>query len=111
MKLPLDSIISERKLTEYLLTLRFEDDKSGFLALVGYNLENWQQLATDLRHVLEDNEAELLRTTEYGDMYQIKGSLAGPNGRVLKVNTIWIRLSKNSETRFVTLIPDKEARK
>jgi len=63
-------------------------------------------LAKDLRQFLEDHEAELLRATEYGDMYQIKGSLAGPNGRILNVNTIWIRLSKNSETRFVTLIPD-----
>jgi len=40
MKLPPDSVISERKLTDYLLTLRFEDDKSGFLALAGYTLEN-----------------------------------------------------------------------
>lgn len=111
MKLPPDSVISDRKLKEYLLSPRVEDDKSGFLTLAGYNLENWQQLATDLRHFLEDNEAELIRTTEYGDMYQIKGSLAGPNGRILNVNTIWIRLSKTSETRFVTLIPDKEANK
>jgi len=106
MKLPPDSVISERKLTDYLLALRLEDDKSGFLALAGYTLDNWQQLAKDLRQFLEDHEAELLRTTEYGDMYQIKGSLAGPNGRILNVNTIWIRLSKNNETRFVTLIPD-----
>lgn len=33
MKLPPDSVISERKLREYLLSQRIEDDKSAFLAL------------------------------------------------------------------------------
>ena len=47
MKLPKDSVIGERKIREYLLTQRSEDDKSGFLALAGYTLANWRQLEAD----------------------------------------------------------------
>jgi len=44
-------------------------------------------------------------------MYEVKGSLVGPNGKTLQVITVWIRLKVNSQTRFVTLVPDKEAAK
>jgi hypothetical protein len=43
MKLPADSVISERKLREYLLSRRIEDDKAGFLFLAGYTEENWRR--------------------------------------------------------------------
>jgi hypothetical protein len=42
-------------------------------------------------------------------MYRIKGHLTGPNGKVLDVTTVWIWLHATGETRFVTLVPDKEA--
>ena len=40
MKLPEDTAIARTKLHEYLLRHRDEDDKSGFLALAGYTLDN-----------------------------------------------------------------------
>ena len=63
VKLPADSVISERKIREYLLTPRLEDDKSRFLALAGYSLSNWYQLETDLRRQIEEGDALLIRTT------------------------------------------------
>ena len=42
-------------------------------------------------------------------MYRITGHLTGPNGKALDVTTVWIRLHATGETRFVTLVPDKEA--
>lgn len=47
--LPEDALISETKLTKYLLVLLPKDDKSQFLAQAGYTIENWQQLEQDLR--------------------------------------------------------------
>ena len=110
MKLPQDSVISEKKLREYLLSPRTEDDKSGFLASAGYGPTHWRQLETDLRQLIQNQDAKLLRTTQYGDLYRVAGRLVGPNSRALNVVTIWITLSLNGETRFVTLVPDKEAR-
>jgi hypothetical protein len=111
MKLPPDSIISDRKLTEYLLSPRLEDDKSGFLAIAGYTASHWQELGNDLRKLVVEKDADLTRSTVYGDMYEVKGSIVGPNGKTLQVVTVWIRLKANGQTRFVTLVPDKEAAK
>ena len=73
MKLPADSVISERKLRDYLLSRRTEDDKSGFLFLAGYTGENWHQLEADIRQQIEGAEAELIRVTDYGHMYKVTG--------------------------------------
>jgi hypothetical protein len=48
MKLPGNIVIPERKLTNYLLTLRARNDKSGYLAQAGYELSNWELLQRDL---------------------------------------------------------------
>ena len=109
MKLPHDAIISERKIKEYLLTPRAEDDKSGFLAIAGYSLQAWRELERDLRREVEEGDALLIRTTQYGEIYHIRGRLKGPNGTILNVITVWICLQATGETRFVTLVPDKEA--
>ena len=107
MKLPADTIIAGRKLDEYLLRHRNEDDKSGFLALAGYTLENADRLLHDLRTQLLPLDAEFFDQTEYGAKYQIRGALTGPNGRVLRVVSIWIKEDATGETKFVTLFPDK----
>ena len=111
MKLPLDSVISDRKLRDYLLSPRAEDDKSGFLAIAGYTPIHCHELEADLRKLIGEKDTDLTRSTVYGDMYEVKGSLVGPNGKTLQVITVWIRLKVNGETRFVTLVPDKEAAK
>jgi len=107
MKLPPDALIARRKLDGYLLRHRDEDDKSGFLALAGYTLENADRLLNDLRAQLLALDAELFDRTEYGPKYRIRGTLTGPNGRVLRVVTIWMKEEATGETKFVTLLPDK----
>jgi hypothetical protein len=107
MKLPTDTIIARRKVTEYLLRHRDEEDKSAFLALAGYTLENADRLLNDLREQLLPREAELFDETEYGPKYGIRGTLTGPNGRVLRVLSIWMKEEATGMVKFVTLRPDK----
>ena len=107
MKLPANAIIARRKLDGYLLRHRIEDDKSGFLALAGYTLENADRLMSDLREQLLPLDAELFDQTEYGTKYRIRGILTGPNGRALRVLSIWMKEDATGETKFVTLLPDK----
>ena len=52
MKLSADSEIAPIKVTQYLLRLRDEDDKSKFLALAGYTLAHADRLLDDLRSLL-----------------------------------------------------------
>ena len=106
MKLPPDSEIDRAKVTQYLLTLRIEDDKAKFLGLAGYTLVHAGELLEDLRGLLA-SEAELIQFTEYGDKYEIRGTLTGPNGRKLRVVSIWMIEEATSRTKFVTLYPDK----
>jgi Domain of unknown function (DUF6883) len=76
MKLPPDTEIARIKVTQYLLKLREEDDKSKFLAQAGYSVAHTEQLLQDLYGLLTA-DAELVQKTEYGDKYQICGKLTG----------------------------------
>jgi Domain of unknown function (DUF6883) len=107
MKLPANTIIARRKLDEYLLRHRDEDDKSAFLALAGYTLENVDRLMNDLRTGLLPLDAEPFDQTDYGPKYRIRGTLTGPNGRVLRVVSVWMKEDATGETKFVTLFPDR----
>ena len=106
MKLPPNSEVAHAKVTKFLLTLRDDDDKSKYLALAGYTLAHADKLHEDLRDLL-DGEAEFVQSTEYGDKYRIHGTLTGPNGRMLRVTSVWMIEEATGRTKFVTLYPDK----
>jgi hypothetical protein len=101
------AIIPEAKLTQYLLIRLPKDDKSQFLAKAGYNLSNWQELARDIRQQILPLTATPTISTKFGQKYEIYGTLTGANGVTLKIITVWIVSS--TETRFVTLVPQKLA--
>ena len=108
MKLRIDVVIAEEKLTGYLLVWRAHNDKSGYLAQAGYELGNWETLEADLRQLAQTAEAESDGLNAFGELLSARGKLHGPNGVILKVKTVWIRLAETDETHFVTLYPDKE---
>ena len=49
MKLPADAYIDPRKITDYLLRMLEDSDKSAFLARAGYTEENPEALMSDIR--------------------------------------------------------------
>jgi hypothetical protein len=87
---------------------RARNDKSGYLAQAGYELSNWKVLQSDLRQLAATAEAKSEEMNAFGEILSARGELDGPNGVILEVKTIWIRLHNSDDTRFVTLIPDKE---
>jgi len=107
MKLPPDMFIPPKKITHYLLTRRDEDDKSEFLGKAGYDANTAAGLEADLRSQLLPLDAEFLDRGEYGVKYVIRGRLKGPNGRVLRVISIWMIENAGGSAKFVTLYPDK----
>lgn len=112
MKLPTDAVIAEDKLTRYLLLPQARGDKSAFLAQAGYALllGNAEQLVRDLRTQILPLEAVALESNRFGQYYEIRGTLTGPNGMTLAVRTIWMTEHLSRVTKFVTLIPDKRSR-
>jgi hypothetical protein len=104
MNIPVDAIISQDKLTQYLLVPRQKNDKSGFLAQAGFTLENPEDLDNALRQLIAENEAISDRHDEYGLFFRVEGDLLGPHG-ILSVVTIWILRTNDDQYRFVTLKP------
>ena len=74
---------------------------------VGYTLRNADDLLQDLRLQILSLDAQLLESNKFGQSYEIRGTLTGPNGGTLAVRTIWITEHLSGITKFVTLIPDK----
>ena len=107
MKLPANTIIATDKFARYLLVPQARGDKSAFLAGAGYTLENVDQLLHDLRAQILPLEAAPLESGKFGQYYEIRGTLSGPNGVTRAVRTIWITEHLSGITKFVTLIPDK----
>jgi hypothetical protein len=108
VKLPSNTIIAPEKLTRYLLVQREFDDKSQFLRQAGYTLENWEQLEQALRLQVLPNDVVLIEQTVYGNIFEIRSSLTGPNAQTLFVKTIWMDELRSGVTKFITLYPDKE---
>ena len=107
MRLPSNTIIAPEKLTRDLLVPREFDDKSQFLRQAGYTTENWEQLEQDLRSQVLSNDAELIEQTLYGNIFEIRSSLTGPNGQTLFVKTIWMGEFRSGVSKFITLYRDK----
>ena len=107
MRLPKDTLVAREKLTHYLLRWRPEDDKWAYLAQAGYTQENPERLMADLRALSTANEIDATEMTEYGPRYVVRGTLRGPNGRELRIVTIWLTEEATRQTKFITLFPDK----
>jgi len=100
--------IDTGKLTRYLLVKREKDDKSVFLNSAGYTLDSWRQLEEDLRKIASEHEAIFSHSSLYGDYYIIKATLEGPNGKKVRVHTVWMKEFFSDKVKFITLFPDKK---
>lgn len=106
MKLPVNTIIGREKLTNYLLRPRDDHDKSGFLSIAGYTALDADRLEADMRAQLLTLDATPAEVTSYGEKFIVRGTLTGPNGRALKVLSIWMLEKATGSTRFITLYSD-----
>ena len=82
VKIPVDAIIPEPKLTQYLLVPRSRDDKSKFLAQGGFTQENSAELERAIRQLIAENDAVEDRTDRFGTFYEVKGVLRGVNSHL-----------------------------
>jgi len=108
MQIPSDSLIPDSKLTQYLLVFKTRNDKSQFLAQAGFTQANPEQLKEALVRLIETYPAIFDRSDQYGDFYQVIGTLRGINTINLEVVTIWIQRKVDAQFQFVTLMPQKE---
>lgn len=72
--------------------------------MAGFTPANSRELETALLQLAADGEAFETRRNAYGLFYVVEGNLAGPNGRVIRVRTVWI-LREDGRSHVVTLVP------
>lgn len=53
-------------------------------------------------------DAKPVEKTKYGQKYEIRGSIRGPNGRIFTLRSIWIILDGEEVPRFITIYPEGE---
>ena len=107
MRLPADKLfIDRRKLTHFLLVRLEVDDKSRFLVMCGYTVDNVDALEAAIREQVATNDAVPDFKDEFGQRYSISGQLPALAGRDMLVTTIWImKVGDSNIWRFVTLFP------
>jgi hypothetical protein len=107
MRMPSGLVIQDQKITNYLLVYQPKDDKSEYLALAGYTLENWELLKRDILDAVEGAEVAEITPTGWGTRFKVKSEWNGLNGRLLRVITIWQQDEGADIVKFITLYPDK----
>lgn len=106
MKLEGKVLIPNAKLTQYLLIYRAQDDKSKWLAQVGFTLENPDELKASLLALIQNHDAIQDRSNRYGTFYRVEGSLMGISGN-LAVVAIWLKRNQDQIIQFITIKPKK----
>jgi hypothetical protein len=107
MRIPAEAVIPREKLSRYLLVHREWDDKSQFLARVGFTNDRPTELDSAIRRVAAENDAVDDGTNEYGTFFRVAGELVGPTGGTLPVILIWLQWKLDGTFHFVTLKPIK----
>ena len=76
------TIISPEKLRDYVINVSHPDgeSKARFLQSMGYEQHKWKTLEHDLRTQHLTQDAVSGHPSEYGQKYEIRATLMGPNG-------------------------------
>jgi hypothetical protein len=101
------AIVLREKLTDYLLSASHPTGryKAAFFRSLGYERSSWEKLEFDLRELLAGDATPAGRTV-FGEKFEIRGEITGPNGRVAALVTVWIILAQDPVPRFVTAYPE-----
>lgn len=100
-------VIDGEKLRDYLLSRAHPvgQFKAAFFATLGYSEDNADELAAGLRLIAQDGTVEAEEASEFGRKYRVRGVLAGPNGRLAAIVTVWIVRESEVVPRLVTAFP------
>lgn len=98
-----DAVADASKFLAYLLDP--DRDKAPVFASLGYDLENWEELAAAMLERLPYLPGRYSRTTWPGcDLYEVVMTIDGPGGRG-ELLTIWEHRLAKAVTRLVSAYP------
>jgi hypothetical protein len=106
LRLPPPYVVPEERVIRWLLQRREHGDRSRWLALGGFTLLNWGQLARALMEQASMGELTRVDPSDWGPVFVIRGPLEGRGKSVLPALSAWVRAGEPVESRFLTAWPD-----
>ena len=104
-----NAIIAAEKLRDYLLNIehRRGGSKAKLLLSMGYQVDQWQQLETDLRQQHLAADVDRVKENDYGTTYEIVAGLKGPSRRdPILFRSIWQIDFVTDYPRLITMHPE-----
>ncbi len=99
--------IADAKLYRYLLNHEHPEGKSKarFYELIGYTLDNGEQLQADLLWLACSGSVTQIKPNRIGSKYVVVGSIDAPNGKRYNILSIWAVESPDEKPRLIIAYP------
>lgn len=97
------------KFTKYALNMdhpKGKDKAIAFEKALGYNINNAEDLIADIYKKLSIYPAKLRPKTQYGQPFEVRMLLTGPNGKTAYVKTGWIINKGDKNPRLTSVYVD-----
>jgi len=103
-----NAYVRSEKLTQYLLSESHTTGKSKarYLRAVGFDETNIDLLRQGLLLIAKSFDVINTVTTSHGEKFVIEGEFQAPNGSLIRLRTIWIIDTGQTQPRFVTAYPE-----
>jgi hypothetical protein len=104
------AIVEREKIVDYLLNAAHPDNggKASFFLDLGFDWDNWQLLAAELRTAAENHPVSKNMASAHGIKYVVDGRIQTPGGKAPVVRVVWIVDSGLDTPRLVTAYPREE---
>lgn len=103
------ALIPREKFVEYALNPIKNPDKAlAFSRALGYDINNFNALIDNIRENLGRFPATSKGDRGYGEQYEVRMTMTGPNGKTAGVITAWIDDKDTKEMRLVSAYVDKK---
>ena len=73
---------------------------------MGYTKEDWEMFIEDIKRFHLPLDAEPVEENRYGQKYAITGPVEGPNGKKMRLKSVWIILRGDEVPRFIAIYPE-----
>lgn len=106
-------IMPKEKFTQYALNPQKDKNKAeAFEKALGYNLNNYQKLISNIKNNVNKFNAVEKSDNGYGKRYEVLMTLIGENKKIANVKTAWIVDKENGKTRLISAyVTSKDWRK
>ena len=103
------AFIDARKITAYLLDRvhPFGGPKAAFFERFGFAADNWELLRNALLAHAKDHDIARSYAGHYGQVFEIAGPVATPDGRKPVVRVVWMIRQGEAYPRLVTAVPSR----